>query len=92
MNNLEEYLADTNPTNSTSCLALIGVWPQTNAVLIAWIGGVNASQVVEYRGNLADPSESWTAMFTNLPPTAVTNALLDAAWTTNRFYRIRAWR
>ena len=94
MSNAQEYLADTNPTNNASRLALVGIWAQTNDVCISWIGGTAATQVVESRRNLADAGESWTALFTNVPPTAVTNTLIQAGGlaSSNQFYRIKTWR
>jgi hypothetical protein len=35
MSNLQEYLADTNPTNNASLLAIVGAWPQTNGLSIS---------------------------------------------------------
>jgi len=90
MSNLQEYFADTNPTNSASLLALVGISPQTNGFWISWIGGTASTQIVERRRNLADPGESWTAIFTNTPLTAITNSLVDAGLSTNMFYRMRA--
>jgi PKD repeat protein len=92
MSNWQEYLADTNPTNSASLLALVDISPQTNGLAISWIGGTASIQIVECRRNLADPGESGTALFTNTPPTAITNTFVDAGLSTNVFYRIKAWR
>ena len=40
----------------------------------------------------ADADESWAPLFTNTPPTAVTNSLLDAWSGAKRFYRVKAQR
>ena len=92
MINMQEYFADTNPTNNASRLAMVGVWPQTNGLSVSWIGGTAATQVVESRRDLADTVECWTALFTNVPPTAITNSLLDARSGSNGFYRVKAQR
>ena len=92
MTNLQEFLADTNPTNNASRLAIVGIGPQTNGLSVSWIGGIGATQVVESRRNLADAGESWAALLTNAPPTAINNSLLDSRPGTNGFYRIKAWR
>ena len=92
MSNLQEYLADTNPTNNASRLAIVGIGAQTNGLSVSWIGGTSATQIVESRRNLADAGESWAALFTNAPPTAISNSLLDSRVGTNGFYRIKAWR
>ena len=94
MSNLQEYLADTNPTNNASWLEMLGIRAQTNRVWISWIGGTAATQIVEARRNLAEAGESWTALFTNMPPTAITNTFIHAgaATASNLFYRINAHR
>ena len=94
MSNWQEYLADTNPTNNASYLALVGIWPQTNGVVISWVGGTGATQVVEYSCDLPASGGTWFGLFTNLPPTAGTNTILQAGGPAagSQFYRIRAWR
>lgn len=92
MSNLQEYLADTTPTNAASRLELIGITPQSGGVWISWIGGTMAMQVVEFSHNPGAPSESWAPIFTNAPPTTVTNSLLDAWSGANGFYRVKAQR
>ena len=94
MSNLQEYLADTNPTNNTSRLGLVGIGVQANGVWMAWIGGSAATQIVESRRNLVDGVEPWAALFTNSPPTPITNTFIHpgAATASNLFYRISAHR
>lgn len=94
MRNGQEFVADTNPTNGASRLAVVGVVPEGGGTRITWIGGVEATQVVESRGELGPTQEPWAAVCTNAAPTAVTNAFLhpDGTTASNRFYRIRAWR
>jgi hypothetical protein len=89
----QEYLADTNPTNAASRLAVTSLTIVTNQVRLTWTGGSNAWQYVEYCNSLTD-TNGWKAVYTNTPPTAVTNTLFDtgAGNTTNRFYRIKAGR
>ena len=93
VNNLAEYLADTNPTNASSRLAVTGLTIVSNSVRLIWTGGSSAWQFVEYRNSLVDTND-WKAFYTNTPPTAVTNTLFDtgAGTYTSRFYRIKAWR
>ena len=91
--NLQEYFADTNPTNFSSRLALIAAAAQTNGLQISWIGGTGVTQVIESRRDLISTSEPWTAFFTNTPPTLVTNSLFPSgASSTNMMFRIRTWR
>jgi len=89
---LQCYLADLNPTNEASCLAITGIGVASNAVHLTWIGGNNAWQYLECSPALA--SEQWTPIFTNAPPTATTNTILQtgASASTNLFYRIRSTR
>jgi hypothetical protein len=92
MSNGQEYVADTNPTNAASRLAIIGVRPQTNGLGISWVGGTGATQIVECRRKLGEADAAWAALFTNLPPTGLSNSFLDASPGTNGFYRVKAWR
>jgi hypothetical protein len=92
LSNLQEYLADTNPTNAASRLALTGIAVQSSGVLISWIGGTAATQIVEFAQNLAAASESWKPIFTNTPPTATTNLVFDAWTGVNGFYRVKVQR
>lgn len=94
MDNAQEYLADTNPTNSASVLALIAISPQTNGLRFSWVGGIDATQILEWCPDLSVSPKTWTALFTNLPPTVTTNSAIEIGMpgATNRFYRIRTWR
>lgn len=91
--NLAEYHADTVPTNGASRLEIIDLAIMTNDVQFTWIGGVNAWQAIQRRDGLTD-TNGWSSIYTNLPPTSVTNILLEtgAATGSNSFYRIEAWR
>jgi hypothetical protein len=91
-NNLQEYLADTIPTNSASFLQMKNVIPMQGGVLVQWQGGVEATQVLQHRNSLS-PNEPWVDVYTNLPPTAVDASHLDpASANSTGFYRIRASR
>ncbi len=63
-----------------------------DSVHLTWIGGNNAWQYLECAPIMT--SNRWTAIFTNIPPTATTNAYIHigAGGLTNLFYRIRAKR
>ena len=93
LTNLQEYFADTDPNDSASRLALLNIAVLTNTALITWIGGTNATQVIECSGNLAN-TNAWTAIFTNTPPTPATNTTphTGAGSASNLFYRVKAWR
>jgi len=93
LNNLQEYLAGTDPTNAASRLAVVAIAQQTNGVEIVWVGGTAVTQVVETRHDLCDTNDVWVGWLTNTPPTAITNLVLcQSATATNVFFRIKTWR
>ena len=89
---LQCYLADLNPTNAASRLAITDISVASNNVQLTWIGGNNSWQYIECTPSLA--SGQWTPIFTNAPPTAITNTLVQTATAafTNLFYRVKANR
>jgi len=89
---LQCYLADLDPANPASRLAIIRFAVVGNDVHLAWRGGSNAWQYLECASSLA-PNQ-WSAIYTNTPPTALTNSVIHpgAASATNLFYRINAHR
>jgi Zn-dependent metalloprotease/subtilisin family serine protease len=89
----EEYVCDTIPTNRDSVLSLLGVTHLTNGVEVQWKGGVLATQYLERAGSLYPMETPWTGLFTNIPPTSITNTWLDPVGTNVlRFYRVRVVR
>ena len=90
---LESYLADLNPTNAASILAIVNLAAVSNGVQLTWVGGSNAYQYLECSTNILATNQ-WTVLFSNLPPTAsvVTNVDAGAGLSENVFYRIRALR
>ena len=93
LSNWQEYLANTDPTNNASRLAMINVEVKANDVFVTWVGGTDAWQVIECTGNLAD-TNAWVAIFTNTPPMFVTNTYKDfnVGSASNLFYRVKVWR
>ena len=88
---LDSYVADLNPTNASSRLVIIGITAGFGDINVSWIGGSSAWQVLEWAPTLV--SNQWAAIFTNTPPTAITNSVIHTdATATNRFYRINAYR
>ncbi|HVM61955.1 MAG TPA: DUF1566 domain-containing protein [Verrucomicrobiae bacterium] len=89
---LQCYVADLNPTNAASQLAFIGLSIASNDVYLTWIGGNNATQILECTSSLL--SNQWTDILTNNPPTPITNTVIQTGATvaSNLFYRIRAGR
>ncbi len=89
---LQSYVADLNPTNAASRLALISLSVVGTDVHITWIGGNDAWQYLECSPTIS--ATQWTMIFTNVPPTRITNTVIHAGATavTNLFYRIKACR
>jgi PKD repeat protein len=85
----EEYLADTDPTDPASRLAVTDVVPAPAGVQVYWTGGTSVTQVVEFSPTLLPPQ--WIAVATSRPPTPVINSWLQGG-ETGGFLRIRAGR
>lgn len=89
--NLDEYYADTNPRDGRSFLHITAIECLPGGIRVAWSGGVNAAQFLEFAP--APDGTAWTTVFTNNAPTAI-----DAATTVPQpseqrgFYRIRVER
>ncbi len=91
--NLAEYRADTHPANAASVLRLTGIERHGSSLRLAWQGGTDAQQRVEYMDGDAPAPTGWTPLVTFDPPTpATTNTLLAPPPSRTRFYRIRAMR
>ena len=96
-NNLAEFLAGTNPTNSASGLQITAVTVQGSDVLVSWTTAGGYTNVVQAATGL--PDGSYVTNFLDLSPLiiisgngdAATN-YLDSGGATNvpaRYYRIR---
>lgn len=91
--NLGEYVADTDPFDEESLLALIELDTNAEGATVTWIGGVDATQFLERVQGLTPTGTLWQSLLTNIPPTAVTNTILDSAPASpDRMYRIKATR
>ena len=91
-NNMFKYLADLDPTNPASRLAIISIAASNEDIHLSWIGGSNAWQYLETSPSLA--SSNWVIVCTNIRSAPVTNIMVDkgAVAATNRFFRISAHR
>lgn len=88
----QEWVSDTDPTNDASALKITGIEPGGAGAKVYWQGGVQATQVLERRTNLVSGAD-WIPVFTNLPPTPVTNDFTDPGATGSAgFYRFKAHR
>ena len=81
-----EWLADTDPTDARSYLALTGLALENDLGRIRWIGGHARTQVLEFATSPAGP---WRPVATNLPPTPITNTVMLPITGDAGFYRLR---
>jgi hypothetical protein len=89
---LDEFEADTDPSDPDSRLAFTLVAPQPGGLWVAWEGGVNATQTLERAAALAPGMPVWETVFTQAPPAPAANGFLDAPPGAAAFYRLRAAR
>jgi T5SS/PEP-CTERM-associated repeat protein len=92
-NNLEEYIADTIPTNSASVLSITNIMVvATNDITVYWKGGTNATQYLQRADGVAG---MWTDLKTNVPPTAGQDSYTDTGVTPaneQKLYQIKVTR
>ena len=88
----QEWQADTNPTNALSVLRCTRIQCTNGMVRVDWQGGRQALQKLQYRTSLTDTGTSWTAIYTNFPPTEITNSFGFNSFTNRCFFRIKAER
>ncbi|MEI8140954.1 MAG: hypothetical protein WCI03_13945 [bacterium] len=90
LSNWQEYLADTNPTNASSVLKILSLQNDKSGLHVKWQGGVESSQILEFTDCLNPNGSSWQPLFTNRPPTGVSNEFCEAIEPCGRgFFRIR---
>jgi PKD repeat protein len=96
-NNLAEFLAGTNPTNSASGLRINSITAQGSDVRVTWATAGGETDVVQATAGL--PDGSYSTNFLDLSPVIIipgsgdaTTNYLDSGGATNipaRFYRVR---
>lgn len=84
-NNLVEAAAGTDPKLASSVLKFLGPDLVGNQLVLNWQGGQTARQIIQ---QAPTPNGPWHAIFTNNPPTLVTNSLNLPPPVTNSFFRI----
>ena len=94
LSDVGEYTADTIPTDSNSVLRVLQITTNAAGFSLQWQGGVVSTQYLEKAISLLPPFNLWSAIFTNLPPTSITNIVIDVDTSTNNraYYRIRGLR
>jgi len=83
-----ETVADTDPIDDGSFLAVNAIRNTEGAIQIDWQGGVFATQVLESISDPQTPPGQWIGIFTNHPPTPIDTGATD----TNGSQRTRAYR
>ena len=92
MNNLAEFIADTDPRDSNSVLQLLNVSLERDGIRLDWQGGRDSWQFLETATSLVE-ADSWAWILGFPPPRPPTNAVIYWGETNaTRFYRIRAER
>ncbi|MEM7394644.1 MAG: hypothetical protein AAF492_20095, partial [Verrucomicrobiota bacterium] len=84
--NDEELITDTDPTNPNSNLQILDAYQAEGATWICWRGGRRAKQILECSENMID----WIPIFTNHPPTSLTNEVEYVSDKEVLFFRVRA--
>lgn len=86
-NNLQEQAAGTDPNAASSVLKITDLQVASGNATLTWQGGSSARQIVQHA---ADLSGTWTGIFTNQPPTPITNSMVvPAPGSGSRFFRIQ---
>ena len=86
-NNLHEQAANTIPDSAASVLRFTNIQRTGANVALQWTGGQSVKQLVQHATTLSGP---WTAIFTNNPPTAITNSLIVSNVVSSpRYYRVQ---
>jgi hypothetical protein len=94
LNNLQEFLVGTDPTNSASAFRITAVTREANNVRVTWTTGPGKTNALERTAG--DPSGNYTnnfaAIFTVTNTVGTTTNYLDVGAATNfpaRYYRVR---
>jgi hypothetical protein len=89
MCNRAEFGADTNPIDADSCLRFDPPARGLDGVVLSWRGGVRARQLLETTEQPVPAAGDWQVIWTNEPPTPVTNTLSPSLPGNRRYYRLR---
>ena len=92
VNNLQEYLADTYPTDPNSYLRINRIQPVPGGMRIDWQGGIWTTQFLQQRVGWG-ATNIWADIFTNLVPSPNPSSFTNSIGTNrSEFYRIRVTR
>jgi hypothetical protein len=84
--NLSEYIAGTNPWDTSSVLAAATSLQTNGTLYITWPSSTNRTYSVVHSANLL--SNDWAVVWSNLPASPPTNQVLLNTLTNQAFYRI----
>ncbi|HUJ10450.1 MAG TPA: protease pro-enzyme activation domain-containing protein [Verrucomicrobiae bacterium] len=87
--NLQEFLAGTDPNNSSSAFRIISVVTNGADAVVSFASSTNKLYDLQFNDDLT--TTNWATAVSNIPGTATITSATDpgAASITNRFYRIR---
>jgi len=85
-NNLQEQAANTAPNSPGSVLKFTNIQVTNGNLSLQWQGGQSVQQVIQQADEAAGP---WTSIFTNQPPTSVTNSTTIPLPPMARLFRIQ---
>ena len=94
-NNLCEYLAGTNPTNSASAFRITAITREANNIRVMWMSGTGKTNALQRTAGGTSGSYStnnYAAIFTVTNTVGTTTNYLDVGAATNmpaRYYRVR---
>ena len=87
MNNWQEWVAGTDPTNAASLLRLLPPVVVPPALLLRWNSDANHTYFIE-RATGLDSSSTFSLLQANIPGQADTTTFTDSAWASAAFYRV----
>jgi hypothetical protein len=90
MNNWQEWIADTNPTNSASNLRIVGISRTNSATTVTWQSVSTRNYSVERASQLSSSASSFSTLATNVPGLADVTSYTDtnAVGAGPFFYRV----
>jgi 1,4-alpha-glucan branching enzyme len=90
VDNLAEQAADTDPHSADSVLKITDIRVENGNVVLSWKGGQSVRQILKRAGQLTG---TWTALYTNQPPTAISNSVtIPGPISSSTFFRIETGR
>jgi hypothetical protein len=93
MNNLQEYLTGTDPTNGASCCCITSVVRTNNNLLVSWMTGNGRTNVLQVStGTAGSYASNFTDIFTVTNTVSTVTNYLDIGGATNtpsRYYHVR---